>query len=245
MRGSPADFSSASRPCLNSSLEFLFLVLSKRIVDDFVYDFERQPGEEIRDYDTRFNILWRRFEAVTGQVNPLIKAHVFLIKANLSSEKQSQIVSVAMSRYEYEPLRDAMLTSILRAGAFRGGVPLHSKTVRSKLCPMVEAQEEGDEEEPVLEVNDASEDELEPDYQEAVAIMTVAKQRRTEVDKARQFFRKPQSSEERKARIDKLKQRLPCVLDVRKTTMSVRPKSRLSIGRESRSKRARNPINFR
>ena len=26
------------------------------IVDDFVYDFERQPGEEIRDYDTRFNI---------------------------------------------------------------------------------------------------------------------------------------------------------------------------------------------
>ena len=37
--------------------------------------------------------------------------------------------------------------------------------------------------------------------------MTIAKQRRTEVDKARQFFRKPQSSEERK--IDKLKQRLP------------------------------------
>ena len=47
-----------------------------RIVDDFVYDFERQPGEEIRDYDTRFNILLRRFEAVAGQVNPLIKADV-------------------------------------------------------------------------------------------------------------------------------------------------------------------------
>ena len=28
-----------------------------RIVDDFPYDLERQPGEEIRDYDTRFNIL--------------------------------------------------------------------------------------------------------------------------------------------------------------------------------------------
>ena len=39
-----------------------------RIVDDFVYDFERQPGEEIRDYDTRFNFLLRRFEAKTGQV---------------------------------------------------------------------------------------------------------------------------------------------------------------------------------
>ena len=32
-------------------------------VDDFVYDFERQPDEEIREYDTRFNIWLRRFEA--------------------------------------------------------------------------------------------------------------------------------------------------------------------------------------
>ena len=38
-----------------------------RIVDDFVYDFERQPGEEIREYDTRFNFLLRRFEANAGQ----------------------------------------------------------------------------------------------------------------------------------------------------------------------------------
>ena len=63
---------------------------------------------------------------------------------------------------------------------------------------MVEAQDEGDEEEHVLEVNGASDDELEAEYQEAAAMMTVAKQRRTEVDRARQFFRKPQSSEERK-----------------------------------------------
>ena len=81
-------------------------------MDDFVYGFERQPREEIRDYGTRFNILLRRFEAVAGQVNPLIKAHVFLRKANLSAEKQAQIVRAAMSRCEYEPLRDAMLTAI-------------------------------------------------------------------------------------------------------------------------------------
>ena len=31
-----------------------------RIVDDFVYDFERQPREEIRDCDTRFNIFGTR-----------------------------------------------------------------------------------------------------------------------------------------------------------------------------------------
>ena len=58
--------------------------------------------------------------------------------------------------------------------------------------------------------NEASDDELEAEYQEAVALMTIAKQRRAEVDLARQFFRKPQSSEDRKARIDKLKQKLPC-----------------------------------
>ena len=32
-----------------------------RIVVDFLYDFEHQSGEEIRDFDTRFNILLRRF----------------------------------------------------------------------------------------------------------------------------------------------------------------------------------------
>ena len=45
----------------------------------------------------------------------------------MSAEKQSQIVSAGMSRYEYEPPRDAMLTAIPRAGALRGGVPLHRK----------------------------------------------------------------------------------------------------------------------
>ena len=99
-----------------------------RIVDDFVYDFERQPGEEIRDYDTRFNILLGRLEAVAGQVNPLIKAHLFLRKANLSAEKQSQIVSACMSRHENEPLRDAVFTAIPRAGALR---PRMKRTRRS------------------------------------------------------------------------------------------------------------------
>ena len=52
-------------------------------MDDFVYDFEREPGEEIMDYVTRFSILLRRFEAVAGQVNPLVQAHVFSRKAKI------------------------------------------------------------------------------------------------------------------------------------------------------------------
>ena len=136
-------------------------------------------------------------------MNPLIKAHVFLRKADLSAEKQSQIVSSAMSGYEYEPLRDAMLTAIPRAGALRGGVPLHRKQSGTYSALVVDAQDEEDKEEHVLEVNEGSDDEL-------VAMMTIAEQRRAEVDQARQFFRKHQSSENRKAKLDKLKQKLPC-----------------------------------
>ena len=52
----------------------------RRVVDDFVYDFQRQLGEEIRDYDTRFNVLMGRFEAVAGQVSTVMKAHVLLLR---------------------------------------------------------------------------------------------------------------------------------------------------------------------
>ena len=139
---------------------------------------------------------------MVGQVNPLIDAHVFLRKANLLAEKQSHVVSAPMSRDEYEPLRDAMLTAIPRAGALRGCVPLHRTQSGAYSAQVVEAQDEEDDE--------ASDDELEAEHQETMALITIAKQRRAEVDRARQFFRKPQSSEERKARLDKLKQKLPC-----------------------------------
>ena len=65
----------------------------------------------------------------------------------------------------------------------------------------MEAQDEEDEGEHVLEKNEASDDEVEVEHQEAVAMMTIAKERRAEVDRARQFFRKPQSFEDRKTKL--------------------------------------------
>ena len=103
-----------------------------------------------------------------------------------------------------------MLTAIPRAGALRGGVPLHRKPPKAYLAHVVEPQDEEDEEAQILEEKEASDDELEAEYQEAVAMMTIAKQRRAEVDRARRFIRKPQSSEDRRARPDELKQKLPC-----------------------------------
>ena len=83
---------------------------------------------------------------------------------------------------ECKPQRDAMLTAILRAGALQ--------TFRSVLLPNgVEA----------LEANEASDDELEAEHQEAVALMTIVEQRRAG---------KPQSSADHKAELDKLKQKL-------------------------------------
>ena len=121
-----------------------------RIADDFVYDFERQPGEEIRDYDTRFNILLRRFEAVAESSDLGTRV---LEEGQFVHEKQSQIVRAAMSRYEYEPLRDAMLA--LR----EGGVPLHRKQSGAYSAQLVEAQDEEDEVH-VPEADEASDDEF-------------------------------------------------------------------------------------
>ena len=45
---------------LGTHFEPIEVFRRRRIVDDFVYDFERQAGEAIRGYDTRFNILLRR-----------------------------------------------------------------------------------------------------------------------------------------------------------------------------------------
>ena len=80
--------------------------------------------------------------------------------------------------------RDGILTAIPRAGALRRGegCSCASKTIRSVLCRSGE---------------------FEAVYHEAVAMMTIAKKRRAEVDQARQLFRKPH--------LDKLKQKLLCV----------------------------------
>ena len=97
-----------------------------------------------------------------------------------------------------------------QARTLRGSVPLHQKQSGAYSAQVVEAQDEEDEEEHVFEDTEVSDDEWEVEHQEAVVMMTTAKQRRAEVDQARKFFRKPQSTEDRKAQLSKLEQKLPC-----------------------------------
>ena len=88
---------------------------------------------------------------------------------------------------EYEPLERRDSSS----SRFARGCSLASKTVRSVLCPSGRGPGEEDEGEHVLEAKEASDDELEAEYQEAVAMITIAKQRRAKVDRARRFFQEP------------------------------------------------------
>ena len=79
---------------------------------------------------------------------------------------------------------------------------LHRKQSGAFSSQVVEAQDDEDDGEHVFKAKDALDDELEADYQEAVAMMTVAKQRSVELDRARQFFQEPQSLEGCKAQLD-------------------------------------------
>ena len=69
---------------------------------------------------------------------------------------------------EHGPQRDVMPTAIPRAGALQGGVPLHQRQPGAYSARGMEA----------LEANAVSDDELETEYQEAMALLTLAKQRR-------------------------------------------------------------------
>ncbi len=52
-----------------------------REFDDFIYEFTRPRGCEIREYDSLFRKHLARVESIVGPFNPVTKAHVFLRKA--------------------------------------------------------------------------------------------------------------------------------------------------------------------
>ena len=70
--------------------------------------------------------------------------------------------------YEHKPQRDVMPTAIPRAGALQGGVPLHQRKPGAYSFRGMEA----------VEAHAVSDDELETEYQEAIDLLTLVKQRR-------------------------------------------------------------------
>ena len=71
-----------------------------RIIDDFFYKFERANGEEIADFDTRFESGLRELEAAVGTLNQVLVAHLFLKKLRLPGDKESQVITGAFNKYQ-------------------------------------------------------------------------------------------------------------------------------------------------
>ena len=80
--------------------------------DEFLEQLHRKAGEEIRDFDTRFEVALNTMETFCGPITPQIKAHYFLKKLNLPGDKQISVVTGAGNRMEYEALRDSAITAI-------------------------------------------------------------------------------------------------------------------------------------
>ena len=55
---------------LKSRFEPIDVLRVGRIVDDFLYEFERKNGEDMQEYDMRFTNLLKRFEAVRAPLIP-------------------------------------------------------------------------------------------------------------------------------------------------------------------------------
>ena len=202
-----------------------------RDLDAFFYDFARERGQEIADYDSAFCNHISRLERQMGEMPPLMKAHFFLRKAKLPGTVESQLVSGAGHQYTYERIRDGMLLAVPSVGMLSGGRSgFHSggggsgtETGKSRehrvhatdagltdvepAVPEVQAPEDDWSSQSATTEDEVASDE--PD--EITSFVTQAKKQRNHAVRARNFFRrKKEDPAAREARIAKLKQKLPC-----------------------------------
>ena len=90
-----------------------------KIMDDFMFSFDRKYEEEIQDYDTRFDKELSRAEAAAGQLSPMWKAHLYLKKMKLGPEKESLVLTGALGKYTIPALRAAALSVFPSMSSFR------------------------------------------------------------------------------------------------------------------------------
>ena len=224
------------------------------MVDGFVEELKRNRGEEIRDFDTRFEAKLVEVEALIGKLNPFLRAHYFLRKLDVGGAIESQIITGAMNKYEYEALRDSAISCLPRMSMLRGSIGSGSPADRGagngnpapahygrrgqhqgRRRPHGAHETEGgnymddDGEESQDDTTGGDEaagngatgsdpdpslpDELAHAIEENEVMMTQAKKHRADIDKAREFYKKPRGNKPEKStsdRIARLKQRLPC-----------------------------------
>ena len=68
----------------------------------------------------------RDLERLIGELNPNLRAHYFLKKLRVGGDKESQVITGAGNRYEYESLRESAVSCIPRVamlGSHQRGPP--------------------------------------------------------------------------------------------------------------------------
>ena len=193
------------------------------------------------DFNTRFESALKELEGAIGKANPFLVAHWYLKKLSVSNDKTSQIITGALNKYEYEQLRDSATACIPRAGMLRSETPADGDGQRrtfqarrpppprrfqkankahvTELDDVEEEQALQDEDENLHEHDEEPQDgndlpeELCEGLTESEAYITQAKKHRSEMEKARDFYKKPSShnKEEQAKKIANLKNRIPCM----------------------------------
>eukprot|EP00971_Amphidinium_carterae_P327486 6458882-Amphidinium_carterae.1 len=189
------------------------------LMSEFVDNLRRNRGEEIRDWNSRFESRLREVEEYTGSMNPNVVAFYYLKKLSVPASVESQIVTGASNKYEYDALSRSALACLPRVSMLRGGSgdspkpqgghggggqrPGFKGRPGKKVFEtendadaddiFVAAIEEAEATEQQLALSD--EDDLPEELRDALAEsatwLTQAKKQRAQLEAARSFFKKP------------------------------------------------------
>lgn len=190
----------------------------------FFKTFRRQRGEEFVAYDLNFRSQMQKLDEVGG-LQGIIKSWWFLECASLGPELRKQVITASGGSYQYEKLREALMalvpnvskeTSEAHPISSAGSGPskkFFSQKTKIKQVNMV--QDENEEmipDEATFAEGQAPEEETEDPEElerQAQILMTQASRRRSQLEQGRGYS-KPETKDQRDARIAEMKSRMCC-----------------------------------
>ena len=82
-----------------------------KVMDHFLKEFERTPGQEIVDYNLAWDRERNKAEKVAGKLPRTWGAHLYLEKMKLSTFQKTQVLTGSLGKFEVEALSKAALHS--------------------------------------------------------------------------------------------------------------------------------------
>ena len=204
-----------------SELEPLEYLKVMNTLSYFYKVFKRARGEEFSHYDSTFRAQCLRLTEIGAPISGVCKAFWFLEKASISEELRRSVVASAGGSYDYERLRSAVCAIVPQvrrevdegnSGGKPGGKWHSQSQSHGRGAHKVHAVSPGDddgEEDPGGSYDEAEDPEAAELEAEAQILLTQAAKKRSEAMKNR-GFRRSETAEQREARIQELKRKMPC-----------------------------------